>query len=302
MTFRQLNCFAAIYECRSIVKAAQKLYISQQGLSRILGTLEGEVGVLFVRLHHGLEPTALGTKLYYACQPVLREMQELDQVVADVSQLAAKQLRVGLVGGTRYLNAINVRQLWQQRFSAKHPTTQFEAEELSYARGLELFQENKVDMITYSDYEAPCDCVQIALRTWDRVLLVPEGHPLYHESRISPQMLKGEHLLMHINRYAQQKFLKYCEEHDCLPAETVRLSDTLYLYDTCQRSKFLGLTIDEYYTGSLLPQFPTLRAIPFTERFLPYTVSTLFRANHPKAKLLTAISQELRLLVDSSAG
>lgn len=301
MTFRQLNCFAAIYECRSIVRAAQKLYISQQGLSRILGTLEGEAGVLFVRLHHGLEPTPLGTKLYYACQPVLREMQELDRVIADVSQLAAKQLRVGLVGGTRYLNAINVRQLWQQRFSAKHPTTQFEAEELSYARGLELFQENKVDMITYSDYEAPSDCIQIALRTWDRVLLVPEGHHLYHESQISPQMLKGEHLLMYINRHAQKKFSKYCEEHDCLPAEMVRLSDTLYLYDTCQRSRILGLTIDGYY-ASLLPQFPALRAIPFTESFLPYTVSTMFRANHPKAKLLTAISQELRLLFDSSAG
>ncbi len=54
MTFRQLKYFSTIYECSSIAKASQKLYISQQGLSRILGALEAEVGVLFDRLHHGL--------------------------------------------------------------------------------------------------------------------------------------------------------------------------------------------------------------------------------------------------------
>ena len=57
MTFRQLKYFSTIYECKSLAKASQKLYISQQGLSRILSSLESEVGPLFTRLHHGLEAT-----------------------------------------------------------------------------------------------------------------------------------------------------------------------------------------------------------------------------------------------------
>ena len=302
MTFRQLKYFSTIYECSSIAKASQKLYISQQGLSRILGALEAEVGVLFDRLHHGLDPTPLGTMLYDACQPVLREMSELEKAVSDFSQLVPKRIRIGLVGGTRYLNMINVRQMWQQRFQSKHPTTQFEAEELPYVQGLELFNENKVDMITYSDYEAPNDCTQIDLKTWERVLLVPEGHRLYHESRVSPQMLKGEYLLVYTNIHAQQSLLKYCEKNSCLPSDTVYLSDTLYLYDTCQRERCLGLTIDEYYTSSLLPQFPQLKAIPFTENFLPYTVSAMFRSDHPMAKVLAAISDELRVFLNPRIG
>ena len=90
MTFRQLKYFSTIYECKSLAKASQKLYISQQGLSRILSSLESEVGPLFTRLHHGLEATLLGTMLYSACQPVLREMNELEKAVYDFSHTVSQ--------------------------------------------------------------------------------------------------------------------------------------------------------------------------------------------------------------------
>ena len=302
MTFRQLKYFSMIYECKSLVKASQKLYISQQGLSRILGSLEAEVGALFIRLHHGLEPTLVGTMLYDACQPVLREMSELEKAVSDFSRLSSRQLEIGLVGGTRYLNAINVRQIWQQRFGLDYSETQFEARELTYAQGIEMFYEKKLDMLTYSDYDAASGYSKIDLRSWNRVLLVPKSHPLYRECQVSPRVLKDSHLFLYMNAHAKQKLLRYCEENDCRPAEVVCLSDTLYMYDACQREGCLGLTIDGYYTSSLLPQFPALKAIPFTENFLPYTVSALFRSDHPMANVLSALSGELCTFLCSCEG
>ena len=50
MTIRQLQYFAKIYECGSLLKASELLYISQQALSRSLSTLEQEIGMpLFYR-------------------------------------------------------------------------------------------------------------------------------------------------------------------------------------------------------------------------------------------------------------
>lgn len=294
MTFRQLKYFSTIYECKSLAKASQKLYISQQGLSRILSSLESEVGPLFTRLHHGLEATLLGTMLYSACQPVLREMNELEKAVYDFSHTVSQQVDIGLIGGTRYLNTINVRQIWQNSILPSYPNARFEAKDLTYAQGMELFKEGKLDLITYSDYDVTDGWSKIDLGTWHRVLLVPKGHPLYGASQVSPKVLKGEHLVIYTNTYAKQKLLQYCNENDCQPAEIVQQSDTLYMYDTCQKEVYLGITIQDYYTRPLLPQFPELKAIPFTENFLPYTVSALFRSDHPMADILIALSDELK--------
>ncbi|WP_066926074.1 LysR family transcriptional regulator [Murdochiella massiliensis] len=295
MTFRQLKYFSVIFESKSLVKASSKLYISQQGLSRILMTLESEIGQLFFRKHNGLEPTPLGTMLYVACQPVLHEMSELEQIVSGFSRLSSKRMEIGLIGGTRYLNSINIREIWSKKFQSSYPDTRLEARELSYAQGLELLSENKLDMITYSDYISSSDFVQIDLKTWDRVLLVPKGHPLNNKKRASPKVLKNERLILYINERANQSLLQYCKQNECYPDEIVYLSDTLYMYDACQKEGCLGLTINEYYTNSLLPQFSSLTVKPFTEKFLPYTVSVLFREDHKMAKVFYALADELKI-------
>lgn len=293
MTFRQLKYFSVIYECKSLARASQKLYISQQGLSRILGSLESEIGPLFVRLHNGLAPTPFGSMVYEACQPVLAEMNRLEKSIVDFSRQVSQQLGIGLVGGTRYLNAISMRSIWQG-MQTRYPHVQLQAQELSYADGLRLLTEEKMDLVTYSDYKAGAGYTQIPLRTWERVLLVPQGHPLYGETQVSPGVMKNEHIILYMNSHAYQHFLEYCKKNDCLPAEIVRLSDTLYMYDACQKECCLGLTIHDYYTTPLLPQFSALRTIPFTENFLPYTVSALFRAHHPMANVLADLSNELK--------
>lgn len=293
MTFRQLKYFSTIYECKSLASASQKLYISQQGLSRILCALESEVGTLFIRQHYGLTPTPLGTALYSDCQPVLREMALLEQKLAETSSPEVMQLNIALVGGTRYLNTINLRQIWQQNFQPHYPKIRFNVKEMTYAQGLEFFTSSCFDMITYSDYSAKKGFCQVDLNTWERVLLVPKGHPLYGQERVSPQALKGERLLLYTNMHARDKLLQYCKANNCQPAETINLSDTLYMYDTCQKQGCLGLTIANYY-AIVLPQFPDLREIRFTENFLPYTVSAIFRADHPATDTLRLLANSLK--------
>ena len=64
MNRKQLEYFIEAYRCRNIQMAANHLYITHQGLSRVIRSLEEELGeTLFLRSNRGLEPTDYATAL-----------------------------------------------------------------------------------------------------------------------------------------------------------------------------------------------------------------------------------------------
>ena len=65
MNQKQLSYFVEVYCCCNIQAAADKLYMSHQGLSRIIRSLEDELGAqLFHRTNRGLEPTDFAITLF----------------------------------------------------------------------------------------------------------------------------------------------------------------------------------------------------------------------------------------------
>ena len=61
MDTKDLRCFRQVYEDRSINQAAKQLFITPQGLSRIITKLEGELQApLFERTPTGMVPTESG--------------------------------------------------------------------------------------------------------------------------------------------------------------------------------------------------------------------------------------------------
>ena len=62
--FRQLETFVEVCEQMSFTKAASNLYISQQGVSKSIKTLEDELGVsLFLRTNSSISLTNYGVIL-----------------------------------------------------------------------------------------------------------------------------------------------------------------------------------------------------------------------------------------------
>ena len=61
MTFQQLSYLVEISKCGSINKAAQKLFLSQSGISIAIRELEEELGItLFLRTNRGVTFTPEG--------------------------------------------------------------------------------------------------------------------------------------------------------------------------------------------------------------------------------------------------
>jgi DNA-binding transcriptional LysR family regulator len=61
MDTSDMKCFSVLCSCKSVSRAAENLFMSQQGVSNLLQRLEKELGVeLFKRTRNGLELTKYG--------------------------------------------------------------------------------------------------------------------------------------------------------------------------------------------------------------------------------------------------
>lgn len=80
MDTRQLVMFKTVYEQTSMAKAAEKLFITPQGLSRSVAALEAELGHdLFIRTNRGVQPTAFARTLYPKACKIGQLLESIEQ-------------------------------------------------------------------------------------------------------------------------------------------------------------------------------------------------------------------------------
>ncbi|WP_125142819.1 LysR family transcriptional regulator [Clostridium transplantifaecale] len=291
MNIRQLEYFVKVYECGSFFKAAESLFISQQALSRALATLEQELNAqLFYRNHKGVTPTTLGRELYISCQAALREMQVLEKHMNEFIRQNYGYLKIGLGAGCRYFIS---KTMWKDFFK-DYPHVSYDVEEYTYKHSIELLDNKELDILIISDYTPGKEYYQNELKTQDRVLLLPKEHPAFENEYIKLEDLRDESFVLSINDLAYHSFLEFCTEHDCLPKEVLRVSDTLYMYETCSRDRCAGITIKGYFTDVFLPKFPDLDIIPFKRNLFPYTITLMARKNHPNLALIMSLASYLK--------
>lgn len=117
MDTRDLRVFAAVYETKSISRAAKDLYLSPQGCSKIIQKLESELGAsLFGRFHFGVRPTPQADALYRNAQAII---DILDGIKDDIARAQAMKYALTIAstqGISEYLSMLFMRD-----FTAEHP-------------------------------------------------------------------------------------------------------------------------------------------------------------------------------------
>lgn len=90
MTFQQLNYLVEISKCGSINKAAQKLFLSQSGISIAIKELEEELGItFFLRTNRGVTFTPEGREFLNHAVSLLDSKRQLEQLYGDNKEKAA---------------------------------------------------------------------------------------------------------------------------------------------------------------------------------------------------------------------
>lgn len=159
MNKKQLEYFMETYHYRNIQAAADNLYISHQGLSRVIRSLEDELGqALFVRSNRGLEPTDFATTLLPHIQSLLDTYARIEGVQTLAGQKKSVVTVYALDHVLGYLGAEFI--IYPRRmpfFVVKHRTnTYFRQTEYAernnvythkYATNTYILQKNAIDII-----------------------------------------------------------------------------------------------------------------------------------------------------------
>lgn len=121
----RLKVFYYVYTANSIIRAAEKLYISQPAVSLQIKKLEEEIKApLFTRLHKRIVPTSAAHKLFRTVKPFLENLASEIENISTPMDRPYGVLHIGspIVFGTAYLPGIchSFREIYPDvRFSIK---------------------------------------------------------------------------------------------------------------------------------------------------------------------------------------
>lgn len=98
MELRHLRYFVAAAEAKSISRAAERLNISQPGVSRQIRNLEEELGVaLFERNHRGLVATEPGQSALIQARHILQTAEDLKLAMEGFRRPRPRSIKVGFI-------------------------------------------------------------------------------------------------------------------------------------------------------------------------------------------------------------
>jgi DNA-binding transcriptional LysR family regulator len=176
MELRQLEYFVAVAEERSFTRAAERVHISQSGVSAQVRQLERDLGApLFDRSGRTATLTAAGEAALAHARETLSAAGAVRGAVDDVNRVVRGRLVVGMV------TACTVTPLFDAlaRFHTAHPGVELELVEDTSDRLVDGVRTGGLDLGLVGVAGAPpADLPSLTLISEGLAALVPPGHPL----------------------------------------------------------------------------------------------------------------------------
>lgn len=178
MTLQQLKYLLAIADSGlNITAAAERLYTSQPGISKQLKLLEQELGVqLFTRKGKSLIAiTPAGRDVIGRARKIMREVQNIRSLAREMSGEQDGTLSIA----TTHTQARYVLPDVIREFRERYPKINLELHQGTSEQIAELVGANRVDFaIVTGSLQLFPTLVILPCYDWDRIILVPKGHPL----------------------------------------------------------------------------------------------------------------------------
>ncbi|WP_208586786.1 LysR family transcriptional regulator [Gracilibacillus suaedae] len=192
MDIKHLQYFLEVSKTENFTQAAENLYITQPALSRIVKTLESDLGVaLFHRSRKKITLTDAGKVLHMHASKIADQITEMEQEIDQIRTLKTGHVRIGL---PTVVNSFFFSQLIAD-FHHRYPGVTFHLEE----NGSKVIEEKVLD--------GELDCGVVVLNNHltadyytfveDNLnLVVSNQHPLAIEHQIQIQDLKDQSFIM----------------------------------------------------------------------------------------------------------
>ncbi|MEV3963810.1 LysR substrate-binding domain-containing protein [Nocardia sp. NPDC050193] len=183
MELRQLEYFVAVAEEQNFTRAAQRVHISQSGVSAQIRALEKELGAeLFDRSARTATLTVAGKAALEHARIALDAAEALAQAVGEVTDLIRGTLTVGMVIGCTITPLFDAL----ADFHRAHPGVEISLLEDNSDRLTEAVRAGALDVALIGTATAEPDGVEaLTLIRDELVAAVPTGHPLAARQRVT---------------------------------------------------------------------------------------------------------------------
>lgn len=207
MELKQIECFLAVAEELHFGRAAAKLFVSQPTVSEAVRNLENAIGApLFDRTSRRVALTALGETLRAGAAPaVIRLKTVLDECKQEASG-RKRVLKIGFLGGGFY----ELHRPLVAEFEDLYPSVALEFVELSYVNHFSAVADGDVDA-AFCRLPLGGEGLRhgpIVMRD-QRMLCVPQDHPLASENLVSPEQLAAEKIVRMVPGSVGQEWQDY---------------------------------------------------------------------------------------------
>ena len=231
-----------VYHCRNIKAEADKLYISHQGLSRVIRSMEQELGqALFIRSNRGIEPTDFAITLLPHIQALLDGYERISGVRTLAGQKRSVVTVYALDHVLGYLGADFLCQ-----FNRSYPDITLSVVDTTDRHALDMLASGKADF-ALTCHPANSDCFQEDRLFYSRFCFrIHRDDPLAEKS------------FLKIEDFRDRRIIGKGREYDCfrknidklvlaeridiaLPLET---SDEALIMELAERNFAIAVTYD----------------------------------------------------------
>lgn len=192
MSLSKYEIFSTIVEVGSLTKAAEKLNLTQSGVSYSISTLESELGLsLLKRDRSGISLTSNGERILRHVSRILHEEELLRQEVAAIKGFDTGTVRLGTLSSVsmQWLPGIF------SEFSEKYPQIEVKTYLGCYDEMNDWLSNGTVDL-GFVSLPTSKPFETIPLKKDKLMVVLPPNHPLRHEKAISYAQIKDESFIM----------------------------------------------------------------------------------------------------------
>ena len=236
MESEKITALLRALELRSLSAAAEQLGLTPSGISRMMASLENEIGFpLLIRSREGLRATK-------ECEQLLSQFSELAANAARIRQTADALCGVEsgeVYVGTPYPAFFQKLSRLMAAFNSRFPGIRIGLLEGMSSELAEHVERRKADFCIISEREG--DFSWTPLLDDPLVAIVPKEHPLTHRGFVTSQDLAREPFIM-MHPEADSDCLRYLKQNGIEPNIRFSCSDTYAAYHMVEAG--LGITLD----------------------------------------------------------
>jgi DNA-binding transcriptional LysR family regulator len=182
MELRQLEYFVAVVEEANFTRAAERVHISQSGISAQIRKLERDLGATLIdRSGRTATLTPAGAAALEHARAVLASADAMRQVVDDVTDLVRGRLVVGMIIGCTITPLFDALAAFHQA----HPGVEIALVEGNSDRLIERVQSGEADIALIGSAGTPAGLDALTIISERLVAAVPLDHPLARRHRVA---------------------------------------------------------------------------------------------------------------------